>query len=155
MKESERYELCRNGVAIDKNDLDGEVSRQPELVHHSHFGYAVALSKRDALKQRVREAEAGARMRLRRGPDKVTVADMAALVEQDKRVVEANEHLQKAQDSMQRWDALREALRAKGHALYSLVQMHLAGSYASGSVKQQPQDPTDRVRGRVRRYQQS
>lgn len=151
MKESERYELCTAGVSINKDDLDTEVSRQPELIYHSYFGYAVAMSKRDALKQLVSEAEAKARMRLRRGPNKVTVADMAALVEQDSRVVETNAQLQKANSAMQRWDALREALRSKGHALYSLVQMQLAGSFTPGSVKQQ-QDPSAHHRGRVRRY---
>jgi hypothetical protein len=122
-------------LQINEHALDVALREHPDLFYQVASQLALSISKRDADKQALGEAEASVAMELRakaaRLDEKVTENSIAAQVKSDKRIVEANEAYLNAHFEAAKWAALKEAYESRSYALSKLVDLFIANYYSS------------------------
>ena len=118
-------EHLKAAIRIDRNDLDAELVRQPELVWHAANGFVLAVSRRDQSKDALKRVEAEAADRARKESDnaKPTVKEIEARIERDKFVIEKRKKLRVLSKKVNEWDAVKAAIHARGFALKNLVEL--------------------------------
>ena len=133
---SEELDL-RKCLRIDKNDLDNELIRQPELFYHASTSYALCVSQRDQAKLDLERAEAEADSKIRRAAvkddkvKKITEAEIVARRAMAPEVREAQDSYLSARAAVERAAALRDAYQQRGYAVKDLVNLYVSGYYGA------------------------
>lgn len=125
-------------LRIDRNNLDGEWVEQPQLFHDVCEGAAYAVSRRDQLKNEVKQVDAKLANRLRKKlaeEGKVTKDMLEARVEAHEEHTEAVKLYSTAAFEVDQWAALKEAFGQRLKALEYLVDLFKAGYFQAGSSK--------------------
>ena len=124
--------------------------RQPELYWHVADHYAIAVSKRDELKEEYRRIDAELAIELRDSIEdekkKCTEAMVQAAVASHPKHMEARSAFMESSLKADRWQALKEAFEQRGWALRELCRMFLASYYAESSVEGKETGETRRVK---------
>lgn len=131
-------EQIKERLRIDRNNLDGEWVEQPQLFHDVCEGAAYAMSRRDQLKNEVKQVDAKLSNRLRKKlaeEGKVTKDLLAQRVEAHDEHVEAVKAFSTAAFEVDQWAALKEAFGQRLKALEYLVDLFKAGYFQAGSSK--------------------
>lgn len=122
-------------LKIDRDQLDREIAEQPELFNKVAREYAMAVSKRDDAKAKVKLTRAEAFTEVRERNPKATMDAVNALVEQDEtylRAVQLHIDLCLVADQL---EADRDALQERGFMLKTLAELWGQGYWGQNSVR--------------------
>lgn len=115
----------REGLEIDKLDLDEVLISQPELYYHAADRHVECTSKRDSLKLDLSELEAEidklVREKAAEDGEKITEATVRSRVITSPKVSKLNRDLLAAQEDVARWAALKDAYVQRQKILGDLV----------------------------------
>ena len=132
------YDSFVEALKIDKNSLDEELIKQPEIYHSISDEYALAISNRDAKKEQLETTDAELDAHYRTVPDKVTETRIKNLVQVDPRHTQAFEAYNEAKLKAARLDALKEAFGQRSSMLKELAQLTISGFTSSNFVRESP-----------------
>ena len=122
----EEAEEC---LAIDVDNLDGELARQPQLVYSVGEATANALALSDTAKDAVRSAEAVAQQEARAvlsaRNERVTEAMVSAQTQLQPVLLSAREDYAVAITTSRKWQAMQDAVHSRGFALLKLADIEL------------------------------
>lgn len=149
--EPEDYDDFREleqALCIDEYALEQALREQPQLFYRVGAAYAMEISRRDAAKQALQDAEAESDLGVRRVAQeeerKITEGEVRAMVQIDGGVVRARARLNQLSESVGRLAALKEAFQQRSYALKDLAGLYVANYYtasennaAGGVVRQQ------------------
>lgn len=135
-------------LRIDERALEEALRDQPALFYRVSSAYAMEISRRDAAKQALQDAEAEVGLQVResarRDEQKVTEGEVAARTQTAPRVGAARERLHELSESVGKLAALKEAFQQRSYALKDLAALYVANYYtasednaASRAVRQQ------------------
>jgi hypothetical protein len=117
-------------LAIDGDDLDTGLIRQPQLLYDVCEEQAFAEAERDAIKLELDEAMADADNKIRalaeKNEEKVTEPFIKKQVQGDKQVMSLNKALLDAKLMAARWAALAMGFQARGRALSKLADLTIS-----------------------------
>lgn len=121
-------------ITIDKNKLDDELIKQPQLYWEVSEGYADAISKRDQSKQVLEQVEAttGSAYRLSDYSGKVTEAKVNEHVKADSSYVQQYQLHIAYKAKAEAWSGLKESFSQRCSMLRELVTLHTTGYWGSG-----------------------
>ncbi len=118
---------------IDPHALDEALLQQPNNLFAVSEALSLWVSRRDAQKKYLAEAESRAERAIRHNAEKITVKEVEAGVQLDKDVRAAQDDLIRFNHTAARFSNLKEAYQQRGYALKELVSLYLANYYASNS----------------------
>lgn len=135
-----------DALRIDEHALEKALCDQPELFYCVSRAYALEISRRDAAKQALQDAEAETDLRIRdqarRDDQKITEGEVRATIQIDGRVTQAQAHLARRNEWVAKLGALKEAFQQRSYALKDLAGLYVANYYtasdhnaASGAVR--------------------
>lgn len=122
---------------IRRGNLDEELIRQPQLFYEAGEAYAMAVSRREAAKDALKQVAAELYLRLRRklaDKERVTEATLNANVETHPEHASARVALAEAQAAVETSEALKEAYSQRAWMLRELCALHMAGYFSKQSV---------------------
>jgi hypothetical protein len=126
-------------IKIDRDDLDGELVRQPSLFLEVAQDYAQAVSVRDGLKEALESTRASVDLRIRKQvaemDRKVTEATIKAEVETERVYAKAVRAYLTAKEAADQLLAVREAFGQRAFVLKDLCVLWVAGYYSTSAVK--------------------
>lgn len=149
-------------LRIDEYALEAALREQPELFYRVASAYAMEISRRDAAKQALQDAESEADLGVRRDAQqeerKITEGEIRAMVQIDASVVKARARLNRLSESVGRLGSLKEAFQQRSYALKDLAGLYVANYYsasennaASGAVRNQSAEAARRAMNEARR----
>lgn len=122
--------VSREDLRINSNDLDGEIARQPELIYHAGMAVALAISRRDATRDAIRQEEAALRLSTRKKADsrkdRMSETKLGEIVDQVEAMVSLRSLYTRRITQANEAEALYEAVKSRGYALRELAQFKLA-----------------------------
>lgn len=129
----------REMLLIDKDDLDNELIRQAQFVADVGMLAAKFRSKREMAKEHAAQVSAGVweecESKLKsKDAGRVTKVMVDAKVDQDKRFIAARKEYKDLSRLTDEWEAMFEAVRARGFMLRDLVQLNVVRYYDDGST---------------------
>ncbi len=152
------YETKAATIGINKDDLDFEFVKHPQLYNDVAQELALAESYRDDAEARKDQAAASADHRIRRDnaakgdkAEKMTVDQIKAKVALSDEVVGATAEYNEWKLLAKRWSGLSKSFDQRGSALKGLSQLWLGGYYATASGGRARTDAGDRIAAEVRR----
>lgn len=124
-----------SGLEINELGLDEALASQPQMFYRVGAAYAMAVSRRDAAKQALSDAEAAADGNVRRGAQeddrKITEGEVRAGVQLDSDVVRARDRLLALSEVVGKLGALKEAYQQRSYALKDLAGLYVANYYSA------------------------
>lgn len=136
---SKKTKQYREWLKIDKDDLDEELIRQPELYAKVALAQVRAVSNRDALKEEEKrlnaELQKEVRARFEKEDIKYTEKSVEAEIRTDSRTGVMSERVLDAERSAAEWQALKEAYIQRSYVLKDLCGLCLAGYWADSAVR--------------------
>ncbi len=137
-KAAEDYDDLREleaALAIDQHALDEALVGQPEAFYRVSKAYAMEVSRRDAAKQALGDAEATADLIVRKeaaeDDRKITEGEVRATVQTMPEVVAARQRLHELGETAGKLAALKEAFGQRSYALKDLTGLFLANYYTA------------------------
>lgn len=134
-------EQLEAALAIDEHALDQAEMRQADAYYRVAKACAILTSKRDAAKQSVAESEAQAAIEIRetaeKRSEKVSVAEVGAMVTVDRDVSAATKDYLRLSGLVMQYAALERAFTQRSHALSGLIDLHGKGYFSEVRGKQQ------------------
>ena len=132
------FEEFKNSLKINKNDLDSEIVRQPELYFKVAEAYAIAVSVRDASKEAVKQLEAEKGLEIREALDNSGVRATESLVTShlncDEEYKQARSKYLENSALVEKLDALKSAYTSRGFMLRDLVQLYVSEYFLNNSA---------------------
>jgi hypothetical protein len=121
------------GLVINEHELETESARHPDVFYRVAKRLVLETSKRDALKQAVKETEAEVDLEYRRVTEKATDKPREKAIESacvlDPRVREIKEQYLQAVHIVDEWTALKEAFQQRSYELTHLVELYCHNYY--------------------------
>lgn len=138
-------------LRIDEFALEEALRDQPEMFYRVSKAYALSISRRDAAKQALQDAEATADLDVRKDAQdedrKITEGEVKATVQTDGKVMRARDALTAQNEAVGKLGALKEAFQQRSYALKDLAGLYVANYYsasdnstASSAVRQRDAD---------------
>lgn len=129
----------QRGLIIDENKLEEACRDQPDKFWHVAKALALAVSRRDAAQDALKDEEADTDIEYRataaKAGEKTTEAEIKNAVRQSKSVRALREQLAEFDRQVNLLEALKESWSQRSYALKELVQLHISSYY--GDVDQQ------------------
>jgi hypothetical protein len=123
---------------IDRDALDDELMRQPQIYMEVSEAYADAAAERDRLKEVIEVYEAEIALEIRKDAesdgDKITDKTVAAMVQADGGRSKRMQAFLDAKLDAEKLSALKEAIGQKTHALHDLSALFIAGYFVQTSA---------------------
>lgn len=133
---------ARMKLRIDKNSLDDEVIKQPELYFECAEAAGLAQSRRVGAKDELERLEARlykvVAAKLVEEQERVTENAVHGRVINHKSRIEAFEKLQQALIEEKTWEALKDAAQQRSYALKDLCNLTSSGFLGAQSMNGQP-----------------
>lgn len=143
-------ELAERIKIAGHEELDTEFISQPNDYYHAATGFAMAVSLRDQAKNNLDVAEAELYLHFRRNSEKLTEANLKAMVEADDDRHEYLDQYMQAKLLADKWLALRDSFTQKGHALRELAELHKLNYFGERSLSTSERiEAENRVRTRA------
>lgn len=140
-------EDVREVMRIDTAQLDHELIAQPEYVYDVNMAHALAISRRDAFKEKLSLMEVAAKRELRETLEtelgkKPTAGDVSDALLEDVDLQEARQKLLELDDLIRRWAVCTESMKRRGYALHELCKQHdtLGAAIAGQSERRRDAD---------------
>lgn len=142
-------------LQIDKNDLDEEVIRQPQLIYMIHKACAGLVLKRDIADKTVDDIKLDLDKQFRKqaedAGEKLTETALTRRIADTKAVRNAEEALLKAKHELAVWEGMKAAIQDRSYELRQLVSLYEVNYYANDGMGKAGRDHKDAVADRVRR----
>lgn len=126
-------------LKIDRHSLDEALIQQGELFYQVSHAYTLAVSQRDATKEKLRRLEAqlwiATREDLERQEERVTESMVAKTVELVPEYQKARKRLLVHTQEADLWQALKEAYVQRGYVLKDLCGLFVSNYYAENSSR--------------------
>lgn len=153
--ESERLLLgLEEGLEIDRDDLDEAHIQQPSIFHRVSDEHARAVSRRDQAKLRYEDECALADKEIRESLDdedrKPTETQIKHQVSRDPDVRKAHEEFLRWSALVNRWSALLESYKQRGHSLKGLTELFVAGYFSRAENRKARASASDRASEQAR-----
>lgn len=114
-------------LRIDRDQLDNELMRHPDLVEQIGKGYVMACSIRDMFEAEKKAAIADisikVRDRMKKNDPRATVQAIDAEVDRSPEVVKLNKRSVELATRARLWDVANDRVRARGYMLHKLVDL--------------------------------
>lgn len=120
-------------LRIDDTALEEALQQQPDAFYRVSGELALQRSRRDALKQYVKDAEAAAYLDYRADHPKAPAGEINALVRMDTDVQQVVDKLLTQERRVARLEALLDAFKQRKAALKDLVELYLHNYYSDAS----------------------
>lgn len=143
-KIEEQIEQFNAGLGIDKHALDDELANNPKVFEEIADALALAISRRDAASDEVKEIMAECDQSIRVGfekeekkkPAEPQIAQMVILHPD---VKAAKARLRNREEDVGRLQAMKESYQVRGYAIKDMVSLHLASyfGHTGGSVRRE------------------
>lgn len=137
-REPEDYDDLReleDALRIDEHALEEALRDQPHMFYRVSKAYALEISRRDAAKQALQDAEAWADLSVREEAQekdrKITEGEIKATVQTDVNVVRVREQFNRSSESVGKLAALKEAFQQRSYALKDLAGLYIANYYTA------------------------
>jgi len=135
VEEHDDLRELEESLQINEHALDEALCLQPGVFYRVSKAYALEVSRRDAAKQALQDAEARADLVVREeaanDSRKVTEGEVRATVQTMREVVAARDHLHRLSETTGKLGALKEAFQQRSYALKDLVNLYLANYYTA------------------------
>lgn len=122
-------------LAINEYALNEERAKNPELFYRVAKAYALTMSRRDAAKQALADAEARADLAFREEAQganrKITEGEVRATVLTSPSVDSARRLLARLNEEVGQLGALKEAYEDRSYALKDLINLYVANYYGA------------------------
>lgn len=143
MSQSLTLSEVREMLIIDKEDLDTELIRQAQFVADVGMIAAGMRSRRELAKERAAQVnarvwEAEEDFLKKKGDGRVTKVMVDARVDQNKDFIAARKEYKELSRLADEWEAMFEAVKARGFMLRDLVQLAVVRYYDDGSASVRP-----------------
>jgi hypothetical protein len=142
-------------LRIDENALEVALRDQPTQFYRVSSAYAIAISRRDAAKQALQDAEAGADLAVRREAQeedrKITEGEVKATAQTSAGVLSARDRLNALAEQVGRLGALKEAFQQRSYALKDLAGLYVANYYTASEDNAMTRAVRDRDASAARR----
>lgn len=116
-------------LRINRDDLDGELVHQPDLVEQVGRAYVAAMTARDMFdldkKAALAELANKIRTRMRKNDPKVTVSAIDNAISCSKEAVDLERQSIRLAESVRLWDVLNDRVRSRGYVLHKLADMQV------------------------------
>ena len=129
------YDYYSGKLRINEHDLNTTIREHPEYLYHVGKECALAVSRRDGLKDEMKRAMANVLLKAKNGVEKCTDTQANAKVDLDREVIAARKAYMDACLESDLWAELKDAFLQRGYALKDLCNMYLANYYSETSVK--------------------
>lgn len=153
-EDSEIIANLREGLMIEKEALDDELIRQPDLLYRVSEHLTLRVSQRDEAKQELQETEARVDADLRHdaslSDDRVTEKEIESQKKLNSEVIRAAEYLRALNLSVGKLSALKEAFGSRGHALRDLTSLYAANYFSDSSNRHAEKNMRSKNAGDVR-----
>lgn len=158
--DAELVDRLQDELLIDEHNLDQELIGQPEKLYTIAQRLAIAISRRDAAKQALKEEEAHFALEFRntarKEGDKFTEKEVSDETDIDDGVIAAKNTLRECEFIVANLTALKEAYKDRGYALARLVDLWLASYFESDAAVRKPQqrlknDRAEKTQADIRR----
>lgn len=134
-EEHDDFRELEEGLRIDEHALEEALRDQPEMFYRVSKALALEISRRDAAKQALQDAEFKADLRVRgqaeRQEKKITEGEVRARVHGDDEVVFCREELARLAESAGKLSSLKEAFQQRSYALKDLCGLYIANYYSA------------------------
>lgn len=128
-------EDLENELRIDEHALEESLRDQPHHFYRVSKALALEISRRDAAKQALADAEAEADLAFRKdaveNERKFNEGEVRATVQTDGGVVRARDRLNALAESVGKLSALKEAFQQRSYALKDLAGLYIANYYTA------------------------
>lgn len=156
------FRELEDALRIDEHALEEALRDQPSLFYRVSSAYALQISRRDAAKQALADAEASAdltvREEARENDRKINEGEIRSTVQTEPDVMKARKRFSELSEAVGKLGALKEAFQQRSYALKDLAGLYIANYYtasehnAAGNVmRQQTADTARRVMNEARR----
>lgn len=129
------FRELEDALRIDEHALEEALRDQPPLFYRVSKAYALEISRRDAAKQALQDAEARADLAVRESAQaedrKVTEGEVRATVQTEGGVLEARDRMNRLSESVGKLAALKEAFQQRSYALKDLAGLYIANYYTA------------------------
>lgn len=126
-------------LAINKNELDTEISNQPSLFYEVAEACVSAMAERDARKEELAtvdaELDGKARVTLSQREERVTEAMVKNAVQSHKDHEQAFEAYMEAKTKSDLFSAMKDSFGQRGYMLRDMVQLYVASYFEQPSVR--------------------
>lgn len=124
-------------LKIDKSRLDDEVEHQASLIFEISDTLAKKIRSRESLKKQLAALELKAFIENKNNSDKKMTDKLAeALVKTSEEYTDLEEKYEEAKYEASRWEALSQAIQAKGYALKLQVELYSMNYYTTDYIKE-------------------
>jgi hypothetical protein len=141
-------------LIIDRDDLDEELVRHPELLHQVSEKLAEAIDQRDTAKEHLEEVDAGllftVQVKLEKRSQRITDKVVSAKTLLDATHQKAARKYGRAKHRANRLQLLKDDFERRGYAIRDMVQLYIGGYYADKPVRE-PRGPEAEVINRANR----
>lgn len=148
-------EQLQEMLKIDKNDLDEEIVRQPEIYYQVAQQCSEKQSQRDYAYDDIKRAYAEISLEVRedfeREGRKSTEALVEATVRADPGYIKAQEQHAKLRLEADKYAALQEAFSQRAYMLRELVKLYVSGYFMDSSVNAGKFDHDEHKAGDIRK----
>jgi hypothetical protein len=160
----EFIEELRDGIAIEKDDLDTMWIMQPQLFQRVAERLAVEISVRDEMKEHLKDIEAEIDGTIREedntrierdGGKKMTETAIKNLVREDKGFKKLTAIYNAMKLNVDRLSALKETYQMRRYALQDLTSLHISGYSMASSSKPARERNAESVRREQRELRKS
>lgn len=123
-------------LSIDRDNLDGELLRQPDLYHEAGQLHVMAVSIRDGLKEEAERVRSRVELRIRhRAKEKLTEAQIKAKVALDKDYQAAWDKYLQARANAAAAEATKDTFAQRAFVLKDLCALFIGGYFTTTSVR--------------------
>jgi|SRR5215469_1005194 len=150
-----RLDLLTGQMGIDKDALDEEFVRQPNLYWEVAHEYSRAMGMKDQLRHEIdltkAELDKTIRDRYERDGGRLTEAKLESEILNTQRMADILNEYDQWKYMTEVWNSLKEATSQRAYALRDLAQLHISGYYATSPIKEVSDDiKASRVREAIR-----
>jgi hypothetical protein len=128
-------DVLKKHVIIVKSRLDDELEIQAAHMLNCTDELAMAVAKRDNLKEMLSRVDSEIAAELRSDEEKISEAKIVTLIPMDERHIKAFRAYIDAKLIADRWFGMQEVFRQRGSMLKVLVDLYLSGYYSKDGAE--------------------
>ena len=140
-------------LQIDRNDLDGELVIQAQVMFEVSEALTWAKAERDAIKQEMDEEAGIIKAQLFQEEPKLAGTKADALVKKDEGYMEIRKEKSEKDRIVGQWEAMVEAWKSRGYMLRQLADLYVANYYSPTSAGESSSEKRHKRRERDERSQ--
>lgn len=124
----------KRALRIDKHGLDDELESQADMYFSAGESWALAISRRDELKEDLSRIDAELYDQIAQAEEKLSDTKIRSRVLIDPIHIEAAKLYNQARAEADTWQVMHEAWRQRGSMIRQLAELYVANYYTTSSI---------------------